>query len=385
MHKNIKLLSWFGFFTDFRFYAPIAILYFAEISGSFALGMSVFSIVTISSAFLEVPTGIFSDRIGRHRTVILGAIAGLLSMIFYAIGGTFTILVIGSIFQGLATAFYSGNNDALMHDTLAETNEQGRFGEYYGKIGKMSQIALGVSAAIGALLLLVGSYSILVWLSVIPQVICLLISFLINEPKIHSNRSGNIYLHLKEAFLGFKHNPKLRLISLSSIMGYGFGEANYQFQSAVYSMVWPAWAIPIAKIFSNFGAALSFHFSTKNIKRFGELKMLVIGNTYSRLATSIGVVYPTVFTPLIMSTTSLFLGSTVVAKNSIMQKEFKQEQRATMGSLDSFAGSIFFGVVAFSLGLTADKLSPTMAILILQVFQLSNLLVFYKFAKLHKN
>lgn len=385
MHQNIKLLSWFSFFIDFKFYAPIAVLYFAQISGSFALGMSVLSIVTISSALLEVPTGIFSDRIGRHRTIILGASAGLISSLFYALGGSFTILAIGSIFQGLATAFYSGNNDAFMHDTLAESNEQGRFGEFYGRLGKMSQIALGISAAIGVVLLLFGSYSLLVWLSVIPQIFCLMLSFMFREPKIHSNKSGNIYLHLKEAFLGFKHNPKLRLISLSSIMGYGFGEANYQFQAAVYSMVWPTWAIPIAKIFSNIGAALSFHFSHKNIKRFGELKMLVIGNSYSRIATSIGAVYPTIFTPIIMSTSSLFLGSTVVAKNSILQKEFKQEQRATMGSLESFAGSIFFGLVAFSLGFTADKLSPAMAILILQGFQLSNLFVFYRFSKLHKD
>ncbi|MBP9716768.1 MAG: MFS transporter [Candidatus Levybacteria bacterium] len=385
MHQNIKLLSWFNFFIDFRFYAPIAILYFAQISGSFALGMSVFSIVTISSALLEIPTGIFSDRIGRHRTLILGSIAGLVSMIFYAAADSFTVLVIGSMFQGLATAFYSGNNDALIHDSLSENNEEGRFGEFYGKIGKMSQIALGISAAVGVVLLLIGSFSLLVWLSIVPQVICVLISFFVKEPRVHSNRSGNIYNHLKEAFLGFKHNPKLRLISLSSIIGYGFGEANYQFQAAIYSMVWPAWAIPIAKIFSNFGAAISFHFSNKNIKRFGKLKMLVIGNIYSRAANSIGAIYPTIFSPIIMSTTSLFLGSTVVAKNSIMQKEFKQEQRATMGSLESFAGSLFFGLVAFLLGFTADKLSPAAAILILQGFQLSSLFIFYRFSKLQKN
>ena len=385
MNSNIRLLSWFNFFTDFKFYAPIAILYFAQVSGSFALGMGIFSIATISSALLEIPTGIFSDKIGRHKTIILGGLAAVISSVFYAIGGSFLILAIGSFFLGLCTAFYSGNNDALLYDTLSEKNEQHKFGEFYGKISKMSQIALGISAAIGAILLIKGSFSVLVWLSVIPQVFCLLISFWFKEPTVNSRKSGNIYAHLKEAFFGFMHNPKLRLLSLSSILGYGFGEVSYQFQSAIYNLVWPAWAIPIAKIFSNIGATISFHFSGKTIKKFGELKMLLAGSIYGRIITTIAVIYPTVLTPVLMSSTSLLFGSTVVAKNSLMQKEFRQEQRATMGSLDSFVGSLFFGLVAFCLGLLADKLSPIMALLILQVFQLSILVVYIKLFKYHRN
>jgi len=37
-----KLLSLFNFLLDFRFYSPIAIIYFTKVSGSFALGMGVF-------------------------------------------------------------------------------------------------------------------------------------------------------------------------------------------------------------------------------------------------------------------------------------------------------------------------------------------------------
>ena len=67
MNRNIKLLTWFNFFTDFKLYAPVAIIYFSQVSGSFALGMAVFSIATVSSAFFEIPTGIFSDMIGRKK------------------------------------------------------------------------------------------------------------------------------------------------------------------------------------------------------------------------------------------------------------------------------------------------------------------------------
>src|SRR3989344_4474856 len=93
MNRNIKLLTWFNFFTDFKLYAPIAILYFAQVTGSFALGMSIFSIAYVSAALFEIPTGIYSDFIGRRKTVILGAVSTILFSIFYAIGQSFWFLV----------------------------------------------------------------------------------------------------------------------------------------------------------------------------------------------------------------------------------------------------------------------------------------------------
>src|SRR3989344_252313 len=110
MHKNIKLLTWFNFFTDFKLYAPIAILYFAQVSGSFALGMSIFSISTISSAIFEIPTGIYSDFIGKRKAIIFGAISAVIYSTLYAIGQSYLFLVVGAVFNGISQAFYSGNN-----------------------------------------------------------------------------------------------------------------------------------------------------------------------------------------------------------------------------------------------------------------------------------
>lgn len=148
-HKNIKVLKWFNFFTDFKLYAPLAIIYFARVSGSFALGMAIFSIAMVSSALFEIPTGIFSDRIGRRKTVILGAMSAVLYSIFYAIGQSFLILAIGAIFEGLSRSFYSGNNEALLYDSLAEAKNEQHYDEYLGKTSAMFQLALAISAILG--------------------------------------------------------------------------------------------------------------------------------------------------------------------------------------------------------------------------------------------
>ena len=71
-----------------------------KVSGSYALGMSIFSIVMLSAAIFEIPTGVFSDLVGRKKTVVFGALSSVLYVIFYAIGGIYLFLVIGAIFEG---------------------------------------------------------------------------------------------------------------------------------------------------------------------------------------------------------------------------------------------------------------------------------------------
>lgn len=380
IHKNIKVLTWFNFFTDFKLYTPIAIIYFAQVANSYALGMAVFSVAMVSSALFEIPTGVFSDFIGRKRTVVLGALVAVLYSIFYAIGQSFLILAVGAIFEGLSRSFYSGNNDALLYDTLDETGEKNQYDEFLGRVSSMFQIALAVSAILGSILAN-WSFSLIMWISIVPQVICLVLSFSLVEPQKHSRRSGNIYQHLKEAAVDFVKNQKLRLLSISSITSYGIGEAVYQFQAAFYSTLWPIWAIGFAKTLSNVGASLSFRFSGKLIRKYSAIKMLITGSFYNRTIGIIAAAFPTILSPLLMASTSLFHGTSSVAESTLLQKEFRDGQRATMGSLNSLAGSLFFGIMAVGLGFIADKIHPSTGLLIFQALLLPIIWLYWKIFK----
>lgn len=383
LHPNIKTLTWFNFFTDFKLYAPIAVLYFSHVTGSFALGMSIFSIAMVSSALFEIPTGVFSDRIGRKKTVIYGAGAAVLYSVFYAVGQSYWILAVGAVFEGLSRAFYSGNNDALLHDTLAQTHEEHQYEEFLGRVSSMFQTALAVSAILGGFLA-TWSFALIMWLSVIPQVLCFVLAWHLKEITLNSTETGNIFQHLRKAYANFLSNKKLRLLSVASILGYAFGESAYQFQSAFYNTIWPVWAIGFAKTLSNLGAAVSFHFSGRLIKKYNPLKILIFDTLYSRTINTVSTAFPTVLSPLFMSTTSVFYGVTSVAKNSLLQREFTNEQRATMSSLNSFAGSIAFGVIAIVLGALADRISPSRAFIILQLFQLGNIFIYWTLFKHQK-
>lgn len=374
--RNIKIITWFNFFTDLRFYSAIAIIYFAKVSGSFALGMAIFSIVMLTSAILELPTGIFSDMLGRRKTVILGAFFIVLAVVFYALG-QYHFLIIGAIAEGISRSFYSGNNDALLYDSLAQDGKEERYDHFLGTTTAPAQVAGAIAAVTGGLIAFI-SFNLVMWLSVIPQLFCLVLSFYLIEPKIEEKIDSNIYSHLKEAVVKFKQNNKLRMLSLSSIISYGVGEASWQFQTAFYNTLWPIWALGIAKTLSNIGAAFSFQFSGRIIRKFSALKLLLASSLYNRTIGLVATLFPTMVSPLLMSSTSLTFGASTVAESSLMQAEFTEKQRATMGSLNSFAGSLFFAIFAYFLGLVADSAGPAKALVLVNVVLLSVTVIYTK-------
>jgi MFS family permease len=331
----------------------------------------------VSAALLEIPTGILSDLVGRRKTIIFGALAAATYAILYAIGGSFWMLALGALFEGLSRSFYSGNNDALLHDTLTASGEIENFDEYLGKTDSMFQIALAISGIIGSLIAQ-WSFPIIMWLSVIPQLLCVYLGIQIIEPTVNSQQSGNVYSHLKEALMGFITNKKLRLLSISSIVSFGIGEATYQFQSAFYNTLLPVWLIGFVKTLSNIGASFSFHFSGRLIKKYSAINLLLFTTIYNRVVNGLAVLFPGIASPFLMASSSLWHGVQSVSKTTLLQHEFKPHQRATMGSLNAFGGSLFFGIVATSLGFLADVFTPGQAILFFQIAALPVVFLYWK-------
>lgn len=374
--KNIRLLSIFNFLIGFSLFAPLAIIYFSKVSGSFTLGTSVFGIIMLSSAIFEVPTGIWSDRVGRKYTIVLGSWARVLAFIFYAIGLSYWWLVVGAILEGLSRALYSGNNDAFLYDTLADEHKQESYDEFQGKVSSSEQLSMGISAVLSGLIA-IFSFHFLLWFSVIIQISLLVVSYFLIEPHSRSKKDTNVYAHIKEALHLFINNKKLRLLSLASIIGYSISELKWEFNSAFVATVWPVWAIGISKTLPSFGASLSFYFSGKLIRKFKAIKILLFDSIYGKTISMISLIFPTAFSPLLMSSPSLLYGVSNVAEKTLMQHEFTDHQRATMSSLNSLGGSVGFFLMSLVLGGLADLMGPAKALIIMTILGLPVIYIYW--------
>lgn len=374
IRRNIRLLSVFNFFTDFKFYSAVLIIYFARVTGSYALAMSLFSVVYLASAILEVPTGLYSDLLGRKNTVILGAASATLSAIFYAAGHSYWPLFVGALFEGLSRAWYSGNNDALLYDSVRESGAKESFAHHFGKTSSMFQLALMFGAVIGSIIAQ-QSFALIMWLSVIPQVICLGIACFLTNPKKFTKGKTNIFSHVKLSALHLWNNKRLKLLSVSDILSFGIGESSFQFNAAFIGTIWPIWAIGISKMLSYGGGFISYWFSGKYIKKFGEYNILILANISTRIFNLIAYGYPTIISPVLIVTSSFWYGANEVSRNTLMQQEYTHEQRATLSSITSFFGSIFFAIYAPFLGLFADRFGPAPALIMVQFCMLSVLFI----------
>ncbi len=382
IERNIKLLSWLNFCTDFVFFAPVAILYFAHVTGSYALGMSVFSLAYVSSAIFEVPTGIVSDMVGRKKTTLLGAASSVLCVTLYSIGGSYWWLAAGALLQGLSRAFYSGNNDALLHDTLRELGKEEEYHTYLGKTGSMFQFALAAAAVLGGFMA-ARSYALVMWASVIPQIGALLIATQLVEPKILNNENTNIFSHLLASLKCFKQNRKLRLLSIASALKFGLGESGYFLRSAFVASLWPLWAIGVASSLANIGAAASYYFSGRVIDRFKPLHVLNFEIVSNRIVNLLALVFPTIVSPALLSASSLTFGVGWVALGSLLQKEFTLTQRATMGSINTLVGNLAFGLFSVVLGVFADWYGARTALIVTNIALFAPL-IFYRKIFLHE-
>ena len=280
--RNIKILTWQGFFVGFSLWAPIAAIYFSEVSGSYVLGLSIFSVAMVSSAIFEIPTGIFSDLIGRKYTTLLGGLFYMLGGICYAIGLGYWWLFVGAVFEGLARAFYSGNNDALLYDSLKKSKRKEELERWMGFIGSAEQWAAGIAAVIGGILAAKYSFGLVMWLSVIPLFLCFVTSWWLVEVNNKEKGEGNVFAHLREAWSSFVKNEKIQLLSLSEIIGFGLGEGSFQFTPVFVAGLWPLWAVGMARMLANVGAAIGFGLSGIILRRVKAVEVLMFERQVKR-------------------------------------------------------------------------------------------------------
>jgi MFS family permease len=325
--------------------------------------MMIFSVVFLSQAILEIPTGLLSDFIGRRKTLLVGAFSAFLALFFYALGLNVWILVLGATFEGLGRSLFSGTAKALLYETLQEKKRLKEFEVIFGKTHSMEQLALGLSAALGGFLAII-SLSFVMWIAVIPQFLCILCAFFFIEPNHSLKSQASAVTVLKISLQKIVKNRQLRLVSMAEILGFGFGEAVFYFQAAFFKMLIPEWLIGLVRSINHLCGTISFWYAGRMIKRFGNKKILIGENVITTVIRFFALIFPSVLSPFIIAMTSLTYGLSSTARNTLMQREFSDSQRATMDSMVSLGGSLFFAIVAVMLGYIADISSPIHAMLI---------------------
>ena len=108
----IGLLSIFGMGLSSSFLSILAI----ELDPSGVLAGFVVSAWFLARIFVEFPSGIISDKIGRYRLLMLGLGLASIGAFLCALSNSIYLLIIGRTIWGLGTALYFMNNTVMILD-----------------------------------------------------------------------------------------------------------------------------------------------------------------------------------------------------------------------------------------------------------------------------
>ncbi|MBQ9089862.1 MAG: MFS transporter [Alphaproteobacteria bacterium] len=373
IRRNLTLFKWDNFLGGLWPLSTLSIVYFSEITQSYALAMAVFSISSLVTTFMEIPVGIFSDKMGRRKTLLCSPILVFLTFLCWALAGQFScawLLFVGAICWGTSGAIASGTVDALVYETMEELKQKDNFNIQYAQNGGWNQIGLALSAVSAAVITYFFSLQVLAWVSVLPVLLQIFVVYMFIEPnRLNKTKKVCSFKHFLIAFRQLWRNKRLKFYAIIHLLDNAFGMASFRFESAYYQMLIPDWLINMARFLKQICGIISF-FIVPYIRKIGMVRLYFLSLILNVFVRIWGIVLNNVFTPFIMSTVNLFYGTACTANADIMQQEFSTQQRATMHSIISFLSGILLAMTMILFGYIADIYNPRMAIIIAIVLKL---------------
>ena len=153
--RNLTLYRWFKFMQNLLFWQATWFLFFqSELSAAEAILIYVF--YDIATTVLEVPSGYLSDRVGRRLTLIVSAVAGLLSAVMQAVGDGFLVFALAQVALGAHIAFASGTDSSMLYESLDAEGRADEIEEHEVWSWRFSFAGLLLSAVVGGALALYG-------------------------------------------------------------------------------------------------------------------------------------------------------------------------------------------------------------------------------------
>lgn len=191
IYKKYKMFSY-----DLLFYYAIEILFFTVVK-KFSVSdiMYLNAIYTISAFFWQLVGGNIVERLGLKKSIIIGNMFVVLTVILYLVSNTFSMYAIANFFLGLGFTLKSLSEGSLLYSSLKKLDKRKEFSKIEGKSNSKYYYFDGISSVISGFLFVINGYLPFI-LSLISAVISLCMSFKFQDLKEENDYEER--LNLKE-------------------------------------------------------------------------------------------------------------------------------------------------------------------------------------------
>ncbi len=141
--RNLARYPWYVGGVAAYAWMPVFFLYFSDhlpLSDVLALE----AVYYIGVVALEVPSGYFSDRVGRRPTLLIATAALLAAYLTFALATGFWTLAAAQLLLAAGLAFNSGTDTSFHYSSLVAARQEDTYADREARLGRL---ALGVTAA----------------------------------------------------------------------------------------------------------------------------------------------------------------------------------------------------------------------------------------------
>ncbi|PGA70213.1 MFS transporter [Bacillus pseudomycoides] len=217
-NHNISILFWVHFFGTISFLQAVMTLFYVE------RGLTPSNIFIVlmcwSGAVLigEVPAGIFADRFSLKLSFITGACIKIISISILFFADNIWLFCLYSLLNGLSVTFFSGADEALIYESLKETNEQHLMDKAMGKIQSASFISMLIAVIFGSYFakdLKEEQFFILITLGLLFHFVELILLLFIKNPAVEFEYNESAYSQVIEGIQVIRRAPQLLIMFLN--------------------------------------------------------------------------------------------------------------------------------------------------------------------------
>ncbi|MGG0240608.1 MFS transporter [Bacillus rhizoplanae] len=215
---NIGILFWVQFFGTISFLQPVMTLFYME------RGLTAANIFIVlmcwSGAVLvgELPTGIFADRFGAKLSFLTGSIIKTFSISILLFADNLWLFCLYSLLNGFSVTFFSGADEALIYESLKETNEHNLMDKAMGKIQSAGFISMLIAVIFGSYFakdLREEQFTFLIVLGILFHLIELVLLLFIKSPKKLSSYREESFSQVIEGIKVIREAPQLLVMFLN--------------------------------------------------------------------------------------------------------------------------------------------------------------------------
>ncbi|MBR9692359.1 MFS transporter [Candidatus Woesearchaeota archaeon] len=199
------------------FWLPVFTLFYIDFGMSYTQIMLLPLLTGGLQILLEVPSGILADLWGRKYVLFLGSALWTASFYFFLIANNMADILVSVALFGMALAFLSGTDSAMLYDTLKALKREKEYKKIAGKALAYQLGVMAICGLIGGPLTAHGGYSAtLVAVLCVSSLTTFLAIFMVEPPHHKKSTDRHFFKHLKEATIFTTQHPRVRSLILYS-------------------------------------------------------------------------------------------------------------------------------------------------------------------------